>query len=71
MWLKILIVLVVLAMLYSLASGFYHLMKDRSGSPRLVWSLTARIALAAVVIGLIAYGVSTGQLHINAPWLGK
>lgn len=71
MWLKIIIILVVLVMLYSLISGFYYLMKDRTGSTRLIWSLTARITLAAVIIGLIAYGVSTGQLHISAPWLGK
>ena len=71
MWLKIIIVVVVLVMLYSLASGFYYLMKDRTGSTRLVWSLTARITLAAIIIGLIVYGASTGQLNISAPWIGK
>jgi len=71
MWLKIIILLLFIAMLYSLISGFYYLMKDRTGSPRLIWSLTARIALAIAILGLITYGVLTGDLHINAPWLGK
>ena len=69
MWLKILVILVLIAMLYSLAVGFYGLMKDRSGSPRLIWSLTARIACAGIILGLVAYGLSTGDLHISAPWL--
>ncbi|GAA4651399.1 MULTISPECIES: twin transmembrane helix small protein [Kistimonas] len=69
MWLKVIIVVLLLAVIGSLASGFYFLIKDRSGSPRLVWSLTTRVTLSAIILALIVYGHMSGQLEVSAPWL--
>ena len=70
MFLKFLIVLLLLALLATLAVGFYFLMVDQ-GDPekrRLVNSLGLRVTLAVTLIVLIVYGVSTGKLQSQAPW---
>ena len=69
MWLKVSIVVLLLAMIASLVSAFFALMKDQSGSPRLVWSLTSRIMFAGLIMALVLYGQLSGQLDISAPWL--
>ncbi len=69
MWIKIAIVILLLAMVISLINGFVGLMKDRSGSPRLILSLTSRVVMAGLIVGLVIYGKMSGQLDISAPWL--
>ena len=69
MWIKIAIVVLLIAMLASLVNAFVALMKDDSGSPRLVWSLTSRVLMAGLILGLVLYGKLSGQLDISAPWL--
>ncbi len=64
MWLKIAIVVVLLLMVASLANAFIALIKDKSGSPRLVWSLTSRVMLAGLILALILYGKLSGQLAL-------
>jgi undecaprenyl pyrophosphate phosphatase UppP len=68
MWLKPAIVIVFLALLVSLASGLVFLMKDQGSTKRTLYSLGVRVTLAAVLLGLIAYGVVSGQLRSKAPW---
>ncbi len=70
MLLKILIVLLILALLASLFSGFYFLMVDQGDKTkrRTVNSLGVRVSLAATLIALIVYGVATGQIRSQAPW---
>jgi hypothetical protein len=68
--LKTTIVLLMLALVASLGSGFYYLMLDQGNKEqrRTVHSLGVRLGIAAVLLTLVIYGVATGQLgHIN-PW---
>jgi len=66
--LKAAIVLMLIATLISLFSGLFFLVKDDSSSTRLVKSLTVRVCLAAITVGLIAWGFFSGQLVSHAPW---
>ena len=68
MWLKIAIVTVFIALLISLVSAFFFLVQDQGKGKRTLHSLGVRIALAVVLIGLISYGMLTGQLQSQAPW---
>ena len=68
--LKTAIVLLVLALLASLGSGFYFLMTDQGDKSkrRTLHSLGVRLAIAASLMALIFYGVATGQLGHTNPW---
>ncbi|WP_085606412.1 MULTISPECIES: twin transmembrane helix small protein [unclassified Pseudomonas] len=66
--LKAAIVLMLIATVVSLFSGLFFLVKDDSRSNRLVIALSVRVALAAVTVGLIAWGFYSGQLVSHAPW---
>ena len=68
--LKTLIVLLMIALVASLASGLVFLMSDQ-GNPdktRLFTSLGVRLGLGACLILVILYGVMTGQLGQRNPW---
>jgi len=68
--LKAAIVILMLALLASLGSGFYYLMLDQGDKKkrRTFHSLGVRLTFAAALMALIAYGLATGQLgHMN-PW---
>ena len=68
--LKFAIVVFMIALIASLGSGFYYLMIDQGEKTkrRTFHSLAVRISLAICLLGLIIYGVATGQLgHLN-PW---
>ena len=66
--LKAAIVLMLIATVVSLFSGLFFLVKDDSRSNRLVYALSVRVALAAITVGLIAWGFFSGQLVSHAPW---
>ena len=68
--LKALIVLLMLALLASLGSGFYFLMKDQGDKNKrgTFYSLGVRLTLAVCLAALIIYGVATGQLGHRNPW---
>lgn len=66
--LKAAIVLMLIATVVSLFSGLFFLVKDDSSSKRLVTSLSIRVALAVITVGLIAWGFFSGQLVSHAPW---
>ena len=68
--LKTLIMLLMIALVASLASGLVFLMSDQ-GNPdkkRLFTSLGVRLGLGACLILVILYGVMTGQLGQQNPW---
>lgn len=65
--LKAAIVLMLIAVI-SLFSGLFFLVKDDSQSKRLVTALSIRVCLAAITVGLIAWGFFSGQLVSHAPW---
>lgn len=66
------IVLLMLALVASLGSGFYYLMLDQGDKEkrRTFHSLGVRISLAIALMVLIVYGVGSGQLGHGNPWDG-
>lgn len=54
--LNVLIVVVMLAILVSLGSGLYFLVRDRGQTERTVFSLSIRVALAVLLLALLALG---------------
>jgi hypothetical protein len=68
--LKIVIVLLLLALIVSLGSGFYYLMLDQGDKSkrRLLHSLSVRLCLTVSLIAIVIYGVATGQLGHRNPW---
>jgi hypothetical protein len=67
--LKLMIIVVFVAILLSLGSGFVALMKEKPGSRRLVNSLTVRIGLSILLFVLLFVAYYTGELqpHSLAP----
>ena len=68
--LKTVIVLLMIALVASLASGLVFLMSDQ-GNPekkRLFPPLGARLGIGACLLLVILYGVMTGQLGHQNPW---
>lgn len=47
---KIVVIVLLLAIIASLGSGLYYLVKDDQNSPRLLNALKVRVALSAVLI---------------------
>lgn len=69
MLLKVVIVLLFIGVLISLSSALVFLMKDIGNSrKRTLYALGIRVALAAALVGTIAWGIYTGQLGSQAPW---
>ncbi len=68
MWIKPAIVILLFALLVSLASGFYFLMSDKGEGRRVLHSLGVRVSIAISLLALIAYGLVTGQIGNRAPW---
>lgn len=72
MLLKILIVILFVAVLLSLSSGLVFLFKDQENDrKRVLYALGTRVALAAALLGLVFYGLVSGQLGMGAPWHGQ
>ena len=68
--LKTVIMLLMIALVASLASGLVFLMSDQ-GNPekkRLFTSLGVRLGIGACLLLVILYGVMTGQLGHQNPW---
>jgi hypothetical protein len=63
MSLKILIVIVLVVIIGSLASGFIFLIKDGGKSNRTVRALTVRIALSVLLFILLIAGYFTGAIQ--------
>ena len=67
MWIKPLIAILFLLLLLSLGRAFYFLVRDQGTSNRTLDSLALRVALATLFIGVVAYGILTGELRSKAP----
>ena len=68
MWLKIVIVVLFVAICVSLLSGYFFLMKDQGKTNRTLNSLGARVVLAVLLLGFMAYGIKSGKLNTRAHW---
>ena len=69
MWLKALILILFLAVVASLGTGFYFLLTDNSGSSNLLRSLKVRISLTVIIMLIIVIAWLHGDIHSQAPWL--
>ena len=67
--LKIIILLLLAGILISLVFGFVFFYKDKGRSKRTLYALGVRVTLAILLIIVVFYGLSTGQLSMQAPWL--
>lgn len=52
----VLIILIMVGIVLSLGFGLYFLVADKSETNRTVWSLTVRVALAALLLVILALG---------------
>ena len=69
MLLKTIIVLLLIGLIISLASGFVFLFKDiGTTKKRTLYALGIRVSLATALVGTIVFGFLTGQLGVGAPW---
>ena len=69
MLLKVIIVILFLAVVASLTSGLYFLMKDVGNNrKRTLYALGIRVTLAAALVATITYGFVSGELKSKAPW---
>ena len=70
MWLKVVIVILFIALVISLFTGFGFLVKDQGDKHKDgLWnSITVRLVIAVLLMGFVTYGVQTGQLTSQAPW---
>ncbi|MCX2783938.1 DUF2909 domain-containing protein [Microbulbifer thermotolerans] len=73
MWLKIVIVFLFLAVLASLSSALFFLLRDMGApeSKRTLYALGIRITLATLLLLAIWYGFDSGLLSNTAPWADK
>lgn len=73
MWLKIIIVFLFFAVLVSLSSALFFLLRDMGApkSKRTLYALGIRIGLAALLLLAIWYGFDSGILSNTAPWADK
>lgn len=71
MWIKVLIIVLLIAVIASLGSSLYYLFSDLGERKRTLYALGIRITLAALLLGAIAYGFLSGELTVQAPWHGR
>ncbi len=62
MLIKTLIVVALIAILVSLASGMLFLIKDKGQTERTARALTVRIGLSVALFGLLMLGIFTGHI---------
>lgn len=65
--LKAAILFLLLAMVVSLFSGLFFLVKDEGRTSRVVYALTLRVTLAALIVALMLWGFLSGQLAAALP----
>ncbi|GAB5412547.1 MAG: hypothetical protein Cons2KO_01500 [Congregibacter sp.] len=68
--LKILIIVFMILLIVSLGSSLFFLMIDQGdkNKRRTMHSLGVRLGLAVGLMGLVVYGVASGQLGHQNPW---
>ena len=59
---KYFILFLIVAMLLSLFSGGFFLIKDKGKTKRTAYSLAIRVSIAVVLFATILYGLTTGEI---------
>jgi hypothetical protein len=62
---KVVVILILIAIIGSLGSGLFFMMKDSDGSDRMVKALTWRIALSLVLFAFLIGGYYLGWFQPN------
>lgn len=62
---KIIVILILIAILGSLGTGLFYMMKDSGDSDRMVKALTWRIALSLVLFAFLMGGYYVGWFQPN------
>jgi hypothetical protein len=60
---KVIIIILLIAILISLAAGLFFLMQDKGTTKRTVYSLTVRIVLSVCLFLLLLIGYFTGAIQ--------
>ena len=69
MWIKLIILILFIAVVASLVTGFYYLLTEKKSSSRLLNFLKVRISLTALIMLAIVIAWLYGDIHSQAPWL--
>ena len=67
---KIIVILFLLAIIGSLFSGLFFLMRDKGASERTVKALTVRVSLSVLLFILLMIGFATGVLQPHGVYPG-
>ena len=65
MWVKVLIVIVLLFIVYNLGAGMIYMLLDKGKGNRTVKALTRRIAISILLFVLLLIGMATGLVPYN------
>lgn len=60
---KLVVILILLAIVASLASGLFFLAKDDQGSTRVLTALKVRVVLSAFLIAFLVFGYFQGWIN--------
>jgi hypothetical protein len=66
--LQAIIIVLLIAIVISLATGFVFFYKDKGRSKRVMYALGVRVSLAILLMIVVFYGITTGQLTLQTPW---
>lgn len=66
--LQVIIIVLLVAIVISLATGFVFFYKDKGRSKRVMYALGVRVTLATLLMIVVLYGITTGQLTLQTPW---
>lgn len=67
MWIKVAIVVLLIAAIISLFSGLVFMLRDQGKRERTANALLLRVSLCAIIIALVIYGFVTGELTPHSP----
>jgi len=62
---KLILIIILLAIIISLASGLWFLANDDQGSSRVLAALKIRLVLSAILIGFLIFGYYQGWILPN------
>ena len=65
MWVKALIVIVLLFIVFNLGAGMVYMLVDKGKGDRTVTALTRRIAISIILFVLLLVGMATGLVPYN------
>jgi succinate dehydrogenase/fumarate reductase cytochrome b subunit len=70
MWVKVLIVLVLLFIVFNLGAGMVYMLTDKGKSDRTLKALTMRIGISIMLFILLLIGMATGLVDYHRSPLG-